>query len=71
MIKFATFLNIKKMETSKINPVQPKRGTLQRMARAFDRSTASISQHLSGITNNDLSQRIRKMALELGGRETK
>ena len=52
-----------------INPVRSKRGTLEPIAKAFHCTTACVSQHLSGHTNNATSQQMRKMALELGGSE--
>lgn len=54
-----------------INSVRSKRGTLEPIAKAFHCTTACVSQHLSGYTNNAKSQQMRKMALELGGREMK
>ena len=55
----------------KINPVRPLKGTLPTICKAFGISKAAISQHLSGYTNNDKSQKIRAMAIQLGGREMK
>ena len=53
----------------KINIVRPKSGTLPLIAKAFGLSVGAVSQHLSGYTNNERSQKIRRMALELGGAE--
>lgn len=55
------------MEIQTTQRVRPKRGTVVQMARMFKCSAAKISQHLAGVTNNDESLRIRKMAIELGG----
>lgn len=52
-----------------IKLVNPKRGTLPAIAKAFRLTTACVSQHLHGRTNNSLSQLIRKAALQMGGTE--
>lgn len=54
---------------NRINLVRPKSGTLPQIARAFGLSLGAVSHHLNGYTNNATSQKIRRMALELGGAE--
>ncbi len=54
---------------NQINLVRPKNGTLPLIAKAFGLSLGAVSQHLNGYTNNERSQKIRRMALELGGSE--
>ena len=47
--------------------VRPKRGTLTEIQKEFPMSKAAISKYLSGKLRNSTGNKIKELALELGG----
>ena len=50
-----------------VNKVKIENGTRKKITETFDISVTSVSFALSGKTNSDLTKKIRKAAVEMGG----